>query len=484
MNNTAPLLDFVPQAHRFDPTICREYDIRGIVGRTLHGRDAFILGLAFGSYVQKHEGKTVCIGYDGRHSSPDLVRALTDGLLRSGIHVDSVGMGPTPMVYFALKDHLYDACVMVTGSHNPKDYNGFKMSLQSGPIFGEAIQDIAAIAAAGDYIMADKPGVYRELDIRGDYTARLLKDLTAGAAEGLRIAWDAGHGAAAAVLPDLLEQLPGTHYALYNVVDGDFPAHHPDPTVDANLADLRALVHDKKCDVGIAFDGDGDRIGVVDADGRILRCDTLLGLYAADVLDAHPGAPIIGDIKCSGTLFQEIERLGGEAVIWKTGHSLIKDKMAELRAPLAGELSGHIFFNDRYYGFDDALYCAIRLINIIGEAEEGGLATLTAHIPQLKNTPELRIDVPEEEKFTIADQIREAVMGHPDLAPYISDIDGVRYDKDGNWWLIRPSNTQNAFVIRLEATTEEGLAALQQDLLSVLKPFKLNDLLIRELEKS
>lgn len=483
MTSPAPLLDRIPGPHCFDPTILREYDIRGVVGQTLHVADAFALGLSFGSYVGAQGGKSVCVGYDGRHSSPDLVAALIDGLRMAGMTVDNLGLGPTPMVYFALKDRLYDACVMVTGSHNPKSYNGFKMALQSGPVFGPAIQDIAAIAASGGYALADNPGEVRDISIRADYIARLLKDLNAGAGQGMRIAWDAGHGAASAVLPDLLAALPGEHFALYDTVDGDFPAHHPDPTVDANLTDLIALVRDKNCDAGIAFDGDGDRIGVVDQNGHVLRCDTLLGLYAADVLDTHPGAPIIGDIKCSGALFEEIERLGGQAILWKTGHSLIKDKMAELRAPLAGELSGHIFFNDRYYGFDDALYCAIRLINIIAEAKEGGLSSLTSHIAPRINTPEIRIEVPEADKFPLAGKIRDAVMQDAGLAPFINSIDGVRYDRDGNWWLIRPSNTQNAFVVRFEATDEQNMKQVQQGLLRVLQPFNLDQDLIKELEQ-
>lgn len=473
MTETAQLFDKVLTPHQFHPSIMREYDMRGVVGETLSLADAFALGGAFGTYIRDHGGDTICVGYDGRYSSPDMVAAVIDGLIQVGVKVTDLGLGPSPMVYFALKDRMFDAGLVVTGSHNPSDYNGFKMAMQSGPVFGREIQKIGQIASQGAYQIQSTPGTVVRQDLKSDYVARLLKDLVKSNTT-LTIAWDAGNGAVGAVLPQLCDQLPGKHVMLHERVDGGFPAHHPDPTVDRNLHDLIAAVQEHQCDFGVAFDGDGDRIGIVGPQGQIYRCDTLMAIYAADVLEAHPGAPIIGDIKCSGVMFREIERLGGQPVIWKTGHSLIKSKMAEMKAPLAGELSGHIFFNDRYYGFDDALYCAIRLMNAVLDAGEGGLPSLVAHLPVLVNTPELRIEVEEERKFDLAQQIYDHVKGLEGIADYISDIDGIRYDEGVNWWVLRPSNTQNVFVIRFEAENDDAMLALQDSLLRILKPFDLD----------
>ena len=332
--------------HQFSPTILREYDIRGIVGENLSEEDAYYLGRAFGTFVRRKGGSRVCIGYDGRDTSPTLSDALTKGLNESGIDVEHVGLGPTPMLYFAVKERGADAGIMITGSHNPSEYNGFKMTLQKEPVFGQTIQDIGTIAAAGDFETG--AGSVTEIDIKDEYVTRLLKDLTND--RPMKIAWDNGNGAAGEILRLLTAKLPGEHILLYDDIDGDFPNHHPDPTVDANLVDLQKAVAEHGCDLGIAFDGDGDRIGVVDEKGTVLRCDILMIIYAREVLETFPGAPIIGDIKCSQVMFDEIDRMGGEGVIWKTGHSLIKAKMAELHSPLAGELSGHIFFADKYYG--------------------------------------------------------------------------------------------------------------------------------------
>ena len=448
-------------AHNFSPTILREYDIRGQIGKTLSEDDAYALGLAFGTYLIREaglDGKAgkVCVGYDGRHSSPGLAEALTKGLTATGHTVEQVGLGPTPMLYFSVKDRMADAGIMVTGSHNPPDYNGFKMMLQTGPVFGEKIQRIGEIAAAGDFESGD--GQALEIDVREQYVERLLKDFTGN--RPMKVAWDAGNGAAGEILRMLTAKLPGEHILLFDDIDGDFPNHHPDPTVDKNLIDLQLAVKDNACDLGIAFDGDGDRIGVVDENGSVLRCDILMTIYAREVLEARPGAAIIGDVKCSQVMFDEINRLGGQAVMWKTGHSLIKDKMSELKAPLAGELSGHIFFADKYYGFDDALYCGIRLLNELSEAE-GALSTLTADLPTLYNTPELRIDVDEEKKFSVAPQILENMKDNLPEEAALDDIDGVRFSGPDGWWLLRPSNTQAVLVFRAESDSAEGLERLK-----------------------
>lgn len=444
------------QKHIFAPVILREYDIRGIVGESLTERDALALGHAFGTFVRRTNGSRICVGYDGRDSSPGFADAVAQGLKETGIAVENIGLGPSPMLYFAVKDRGADAGIMVTGSHNPADYNGFKMMLRDAPVFGDSVRELGRIAASGDFETG--AGSSKNADIRDTYTDRLLKDFMSG--RPLKIAWDAGNGAAGEILRRLTRKLPGEHILLYDDIDGRFPNHHPDPTVDKNLNDLRRAVMDNNCDLGIAFDGDGDRIGVVDETGNILRCDTLLALYAKDVLSRHPGAAIIGDVKCSQVLFDEIARLGGRPVMWKTGHSLVKAKMAEEKAPLAGELSGHIFFADSYYGFDDALYCAVRLMNIVG-ADEAPLSALTAHLPKTHSTPEIRIDVPEEDKFGLVPKIATHLKTWIGRDFHIDDIDGIRVTAPQGWWLLRPSNTQNALVCRIEADSAQALAELK-----------------------
>ncbi|MEM7651157.1 MAG: phosphomannomutase/phosphoglucomutase [Pseudomonadota bacterium] len=455
--------------HNFSPTILREYDIRGQIGKDLSEEDAYALGLSFGTYLIREagiDGKVgkVCVGYDGRHSSPALAKALTRGLIATGHTVEQIGLGPTPMLYFSVKDRMAEAGIMVTGSHNPSDYNGFKMTLQSGPIFGEKIQRLGEIAATGDFESGD--GKVMDVDVREQYVDRLMKDFTGNRA--LNIAWDAGNGAAGEILRMLTAKLPGNHTLLFDDIDGDFPNHHPDPTVDKNLVDLQKAVKDNGCDLGIAFDGDGDRIGVVDENGTVLRCDILMTIYAREVLEARPGAAIIGDVKCSQVMFDEINRLGGKGVMWKTGHSLIKDKMSEMKAPLAGELSGHIFFADKYYGFDDALYCAIRLLNEVCEAE-GPLSTLTADLPTLFNTPEVRVEVDEDKKFGIAPQLIANLEGNLPDGTTLDDIDGIRIASPDGWWLLRPSNTQAVLVFRAESNSEDGLERLKDMALTELQ---------------
>jgi phosphomannomutase len=446
-------LDKPSTSYSFNPSILREYDIRGQVGKTLSEADAYALGRAFGTYVQRGGGRTCCVGYDGRHSSPAMSTALIKGLSESGLDVTNVGLGPSPMLYFAVKDKKADAGIMVTGSHNPPDYNGFKMMLSSGPVYGEMIQEIGRIAASGDLVSG--LGLVSTMDVEDDYIARLMKDYTDG--RKLNIAWDAGNGAAGAVLQKLVRKLPGQHTLLYADIDGDFPNHHPDPTVDKNLVDLIKAVKKNKCDLGIAFDGDGDRIGVVDEKGNVLRCDILMTIYAREVLANNPGASIIGDVKCSQVMFDEIARLGGQPVMWKTGHSLIKAKMAETNAPLAGELSGHIFFADKYYGFDDALYCSIRLINALAAAT-GGLSILTKDLPTLHSTPEARFEVDEADKFNIVARVAESLRAQDGLE--VNEIDGVRVSTSDGWWLLRASNTQNVLVARAESASAEGLDRL------------------------
>ncbi|MCB1537675.1 MAG: phosphomannomutase/phosphoglucomutase [Rhodospirillales bacterium] len=451
--------------HSFDPGILREYDVRGIVGQSLTEADAKTLGLTFGTTITRAGGKTVTCGLDGRLSSPALHAALCAGLLETGCHVTTLPVGPTPMTYFAAHHLGADAAVMVTGSHNPPEYNGFKMVLFNKPFYGAAIQDLGRMAAANDIDRA-QGGTQDAADIRDAYVDRLLADFVPD--RELNVVWDAGNGAAGEILMRLVARLPGRHTVLYGDIDGRFPNHHPDPTVDENLADLQACLKAERADLGIALDGDGDRIGAIDEHGGVIRCDMLLALYAAEVLKSSPGATIIGDVKCSGALFAEIDRLGGKPLMWKTGHSLVKAKMAETHSPLAGELSGHIFFADRYYGFDDALYCAIRLLNIVG-AGDAPLSGHFAHLPARLGTPEIRFEVDDARKFDVArrlkDHLAELFAGENYT---LTDIDGIRLDGPRGWLLVRPSNTQPAMVARIEGETPEIMDLLRERLVAAL----------------
>jgi phosphomannomutase len=449
-------------SHRFDPTVLREYDIRGIVGRTLHPSDAFAIGRVFGSIVSRAGGKRVAVGYDGRLTSPELEQALVDGLRASGQEALRIGRSPTPMLYYTSTKLETDGAVMVTGSHNPPDYNGFKMMLGRKPFFGEQIRQIGELAKAGD-VVPEAAGSEQHVDITDDYVARLLADWDGGD-RMLKVVWDNGNGAAGDVLEKLVASLPGEHIVLNGPIDGRFPAHHPDPTVPANLQQLIAEVRARRADVGIAFDGDADRIGLVDDTGEILFGDQLLVLLARDVLKERPGATIIADVKASQVLFDEIARAGGKPLMWKTGHSLIKSKMAETGSPLAGEMSGHIFFADRWYGFDDALYAAVRTLGILARMD-GKLSSVRKALPQVINTPEVRFDCDDARKFAVIEEVAARLRAEN---AKVSETDGVRVLTDDGWWLLRASNTQAVLVARAEATTEAGLQRLKDALVKQL----------------
>jgi phosphomannomutase len=444
-----------PKAHAFRPEILREYDIRGQVGKTLFPEDALAVGLSFGTYVRRRGGKTVCVGYDGRQSSPGFAAQVVAGLRATGIDVELIGLGPTPMLYFSVKDHKADAGVMITGSHNPSDYNGFKMTLQTGPVYGEAVQELGRIASSGDFETGD--GAFKETDVQDSYVDRLVRDYNGK--RDLTVVWDNGNGAAGEITRRLAKKLPGKHILLFDEIDGNFPNHHPDPTVDANLEDLIAAVRKHKADIGVAFDGDADRIGAVDEQGNILRCDNLICIYARETLRDYPGATIVGDVKCSQVMYDEIKRLGGKPIMWKTGHSLIKAKMAEEKSPLSGELSGHIFFGGKYYGFDDGPYCAVRLMNEVSNAD-GPASSLTAHLPKIHNTPEIRFEVDEARKFALVQQVAANLKGVTGIS--VNDIDGVRVTTADGWWLLRASNTQNVLVTRAESQNAAGLENLKE----------------------
>jgi phosphomannomutase len=448
--------------HTFHPTTLREYDIRGTVGRTLSEADAFAIGRCFGSIVARKGGGTVAVGYDGRLSSPSLEAALCKGLSASGIEAVRIGRGPTPMLYYANTKLETDGAVMVTGSHNPPDYNGFKMVLGGKPFYGEEIRALGGQAAAGD-VVDETVAPERNVDIAEDYVARLLADWDGGD-RLLKVVWDNGNGAAGDVLEKLVAGLPGEHVVLNGTIDGRFPAHHPDPTVPANLQQLIAEVAARQADIGIALDGDADRIGLVDDKGRILFGDQLLVVLARDVLRERPGATIIADVKASQVLFDEVARAGGKPLTWRTGHSLIKAKMAETGAPLAGEMSGHIFFADRWYGFDDALYASVRTLGILARMD-AKLSDVRDALPQVVNTPEVRFDCDDTRKFAVIEEVAARLRA---AGAKVSEIDGVRVLTDDGWWLLRASNTQAVLVARAEATTEAGLERLKAALVKQL----------------
>jgi phosphomannomutase len=437
--------------HQFHPTSLREYDIRGIVGETLSEADAYAIGRGFGTRVARIGGSRVAVGYDGRLSSPVFEAALVKGLNDSGIHVLRVGMGPTPMLYYAEAVLDVDGGIQITGSHNPANYNGFKMVLQHGPFFGPDIQSLGALAAAGDWVEGSAGSEH--VDILDRYAARLIEGLDG---QAFRIGWDAGNGAAGPVVEKLVQLLPGEHYTLFTDVDGNFPNHHPDPTEEKNLADLRKLVAERNLDFGLAFDGDGDRIGAIDGQGRVIWGDQLLSIFAEPVLKDVPGATIIADVKASQALFDRVAELGGTPLMWKTGHSLIKSKMKETGSPLAGEMSGHIFFKHEYYGFDDALYAAVRLIRAASSLGKS-VTELRGAMPAMVNTPELRFQVDESRKFAVIGEVLQRLAAS---GAKVDATDGARVNTADGWWLLRASNTQDVLVARAEAKDQSGLDRL------------------------
>ena len=438
-------------AHTFNPTILREYDIRGIVGETINEDDAYALGRSFGAKAHGEGARTIAVGRDGRTHSGMLEAELIRGLNEGGMNVVQIGMGPSPMLYFATHYLDVDGGIQVTGSHNPANYNGFKLLLKGRSVYGAEIQELGQRAASGHWHQSS--GTIEEVDIREAYVNRLLQDFSGTA---YRIGWDAGNGAAGPVLDMLVDRLPGHHHVIFSQVDGTFPNHHPDPTLEANLADLKQLVAREQLDFGIAFDGDGDRIGAVDGLGRVIWGDQLLAILAGPVLKAEPGATIIADVKASQILFDRIAELGGKPLMWKTGHSLIKSKMKETGAPLAGEMSGHIFFKHRWYGFDDALYAALRLIEAVSETGQSLTAIMDA-MPKTCATPEMRFEVDEPRKFAIVGEVRDRLAAD---GAKVDATDGVRVSTPDGWWLLRASNTQDVLVGRAEAADQPGLDRL------------------------
>ncbi len=442
-------------AHCFHPAALREYDIRGIVGDSLTVDDARAVGRSFGTAVRRAGGRTVMLGRDGRISSPALAAAAAEGLMAAGCDVIDIGLGPTPMLYFSVFDCGADAGLMVTGSHNPPDWNGCKLLLKDRPFFGADIAALGTMAAAGDWDSGI--GSIRTHDIMDRYVQALAADFRGGP---FTIAWDCGNGAAGPVVERLTQLLPGTHHLLFTAVDGTFPHHHPDPTVEANLADLKRTVLEQGCDFGVAFDGDADRIGAVDGLGRVVWGDQLLAILAEPVLKELPGASVIGDVKASQALFDRIAQLGGQPLMWKSGHSLMKSRMHEVNAPIAGEMSGHIFFAHRWYGVDDGILAAVRLIEAV-QAAGGSLTALHDAMPAMINTPELRFQSSEDRKFAVVAEVLARLKA---AGAAINETDGARVMRADGWWLLRASNTQDVLTARVEARDAAALARLMAEL--------------------
>ncbi|MEW6611179.1 MAG: phosphomannomutase/phosphoglucomutase [Pseudomonadota bacterium] len=440
--------------------IFREYDIRGIVDRDLTDAVVYDIGRAIGSEARSRGLQRIVVGRDGRLSGTRFLDQLSKGLTSTGCLVIDVERVPTPTLYYAVFHLNADGGVMVTGSHNPPDYNGFKIMLGGGTLHGEQIQGLRRRMEAGDYVTGH--GHVENLDIHWDYIQRIVGDIKL--ARPLRIGIDCGNGVTGAIAPQLFRELGCEVHELFTEVDGTFPNHHPDPTVEKNLQDLIRLVDEKGLDVGLAFDGDGDRLGVVAPGGEIIWPDRQLILLAQDVLSRNPGAPIIFDVKCTRYLPEAITAAGGQAMMWKTGHSVIKSKMQETQAPLAGEMSGHIFFKERWYGFDDGMYTGARLLEVLSKDSRSPKEVLTS-LPKGYSTPELRLDTPEGRNFTLVDDLKRAAH-FPDAK--IIDLDGIRVEFPDGWGLARASNTQPAVVMRFEADTPEALERIKNQFRKLL----------------
>lgn len=435
------------KTHHLHPTILRSYDIRGQVGTDLTPTDAYFIGAAFGEIITADSPGKIAVGRDGRISSPDLSDALIDGLSEAGCHIFNIGIGPTPMLYFADYTLQCDAAIQVTGSHNPPDYNGFKLVHNHESFFGTDIIKLGEICAQG--VQTGKKGTIDPVCVFDDYIARLARDADFGSAH---VIWDAGNGAAGPAIDALTRSMSGTHTTLFTEIDGLFPHHHPNPADPATLQSLRTYILQDGADCGIGFDGDGDRLGVVDAKGRHIAGDILTAYLGFDILERHKAADIIFDVKSSLTAMGMITKAGGTPHLGKTGHSHMKKKLRDMGAPLAGEMSGHIFIADSYYGYDDALYAAVRLITYMNKIKQKTGTTLTDFIDTLPEnfaTPEYHIACSDEVKFSIIEEI-VALISQDFEAKQINIIDGVRVTTDTGWFLIRASNTEGALIARAE----------------------------------
>lgn len=450
---------------KVSPYIFREYDIRGKVDKDFTEEVVKLIGRAYGTLVKRRGGKRVICGRDGRLSGPALQNALIEGILSTGIDVVNIGITPTPVMYFTLYFYReYDGGIQVTGSHNPPEFNGLKICVGKDTIYGSEIQRLRHMIEEEDFETGQ--GHYSERNVLEDYIDYLTKHIKLD--RPLRIALDPGNGVCALTAPEIFTRLGCEVECLFCEVDGTFPNHHPDPVVPENLEYLKRKVLEKNLEVGFGYDGDGDRIGVIDEKGNIIWGDQLLIIFARDLLKEYPGAKIIGEVKCSRVLYRTIERLGGQAIMWKTGHSLIKSKMKEEGALLAGEMSGHIFFADRWFGFDDGVHASLRLAEILSKTKEP-LSSLLQDIPKLISTPEIRIPCPDEVKFQI---VEDLVKKFKEEGLEVIDVDGARIEFKEGWALVRASNTQPVLVLRFEAENEAFLKQLQERVYSTLEDMK------------
>lgn len=440
--------------------IFREYDIRGIAGEDLSDDDVILIGKAYGTLLQQQGRTTVSVGQDCRQTSESYARLFIDGIISTGCHVVDIGVCPTPVLYFSIHHLDLDGGAMVTASHNPPEYNGFKLMSGTDSIHGEGLQTICRIIETKEFTQGD--GVVKKEDITTPYMAFVQKNISLK--KPLRIGIDAGNGTGGITALPVLKDLGCEIHDIYCDLDGRFPNHEADPTQKKNLTDLIALVREKQLDLGIGYDGDADRIGVVDKNGAVIYGDQLMVIFAREILERNPGATFISEVKCSMVMYDDIRKHGGNAIMWRTGHSLIKKKMKEENAALAGEMSGHMFFKDRYLGFDDALYATCRLLEIIADTGKG-VDELIADLPKTYTTPELRVDCPDDVKFKVV----EKMVAHFREKQEIIDIDGLRALYEDGWGLVRASNTQPALVLRFESLSENRLTDIRNEIESVLK---------------
>ena len=445
--------DFDMARDQIPEKIFREYDIRGVVDKELTEKNVELIGRAFASELIESGAKAICCGRDGRIHSERLQRAFEKGALDAGIDVLDVGLCPTPVLYFAVHNLQVQGGVEITGSHNPPEFNGIKMCIGKSTIFGQQIKALYQRITSNNFLKGH--GAYKKIEIIDDYLKYLNENIKVSSS--IKGVIDCGNGTTAVVAPMAFKQAGIVTESLFCTVDGTFPNHHPDPTVLENLQDLRNKVLETGADVGFAFDGDGDRVGVVDEKGQVIYGDRLLVLLARKLLEKNPGATVIGEVKCSHVLYQDIEKHGGKPIMWKTGHSLIKQKMKETGALLAGEMSGHIFFADRFFGYDDGIYAALRICEILSQ-ESLPMSELLADLPKTHSTPEIRFDCPDDIKFQLVDSFKKVIT---DQNLKVIDIDGIRIDFGFGWGLLRASNTQPVLVMRFEAETEKGLEEIK-----------------------
>ncbi len=450
---------------KLNPLIFREYDVRGVFPADLDDRTVHFLGLGFGSKIVRAGGKKITLGCDVRLSSPHLKETILGGLTEAGLDVLDLGTIPTPLLYFSIHHYGVDGGVMITGSHNPPEYNGFKLNVGHDSIYGEEIQQLRKQIEAEDFVKAPQSGRVTRENVIPVYQDYLKKNLMID--QPIRLVLDCGNGCGGIVAPELFRDMGCLVEVLYGEPDGRFPNHHPDPTIPANLKDLIHTTKTLGYDLGIAYDGDADRIGVVDNLGNILWGDQLMVIFSRAILKKNPGAVIIGEVKSSQNLYNDIAQHGGKPIMWKTGHSLIKKKMREEKALLAGEMSGHIFFNDRYFGFDDAIYASGRLIEILCQ-EARPLAQLLWGLPKVYNSPEIRVDCSDEEKFELVAKVKQYFESRYDVIA----VDGVRVTFPSGWGLVRASNTQPAIVMRFEADSPEKLEEISSWIQTKVKEFR------------